>query len=74
MNSCKMIKVESIEITGRTNDGFDLWYLDGDTGEVHHNLLFESDLQEAIDLMNIVRKFEKLCGEDFIQFTFSKRV
>ena len=34
MNSGKMINVESIEITGRTNDGFDLWYLDGDTGKV----------------------------------------
>ena len=74
MNSGKMINVESIEVTGRTNDGFDLWYLDGDTGKVYHNLSFESDLQEAIELMNIVRKFERLCGEDFIQFTFSKKV
>lgn len=74
MNSGKIINIERVEITGRTNDGFDVWYLDRDTGEIHHNLLFKNDLQEAIELVEKVNEFEELCGDDFIQFTFSKKV
>lgn len=74
MNSGEIINIKSVEISGRTNDGFDIWYFDGDTGEGHHNHMFEKDLHEAKELIQKVRKFEELCGNDFIHFTFSKEV
>lgn len=74
MCSGKITNIEKVELIGTINDGYDLWYLDSDSGEIYHNLLFENDLPEAKELMRIVQKLEDNCNEEGIHISLSKKV
>ena len=66
--------VEKIELTGRLGDGYDIWYLNEETGEIHHNLSFEKDLPEVEELINVMKKLKYKYGETDIFITLSKNV
>lgn len=70
----QVIPVGKIELTGRLGDGYDIWYLDEKTGEIHHNLSCENDLPEVEELINVMKKLKYRYGETDIFITLSKNV
>lgn len=74
MASGKVINIKSFEISG-DNFGWDIWYFDEENNQPIHNLLFDSDLDEAKKLNDAVRTMiENIHDDEKIKFTFTQNV
>lgn len=66
--------IKSFEISG-DNFGWDIWYIDAENNEALHNLVFEKDLDEVLQLNKLIWNMVKgMSRAERTKFTFTKEV